>query len=606
MMRKIGNFKIIVLQLILLLQAHLLDASQDDQVQLKIVSEQGMVLDSLEAGSSSYIEIVIPEQIQFKRIIALAGVEPAWICSQQVCTQCYVAGAVKRQERIIRYQIKFPHTGSYTIGPAQLETAHGTVSSNAARVVVHEALQKKGNKKPFVRWHTHTSTAYQGQAIGYEIRLYYQARIEPLGIGAVELPGCSVISASTAVQSTEKIDDENYHVISWSGVLYCNQVGPLALPAIPVEYRSFEHGGQDPWSFAQFFIGSFGAATRIFTDIKKIDIAALPAYQGNVCGVGKVLQVTQKVSKTELPVGESCIYGLEISGDIDMDALQAPELIVPDGCKVYASGKKITGEFPMRTATCEYVIQPLQPGRLTIPEQKIVYFNVDRAEYVVERTAVVALEVRAAQVAFSQPTHEATAGAAQDKMANAVDTSDPVHTACPSELAEHEGPDKRSRERPYRRIVGTINNFLSCIWSYQLPFYLFVLGMLAPVIYAMLVWLLGARYRAWRLHARRRKYIMQLLAHIEAQVASVADTCQRFRLIVEALFELPDSFNEDDLVDRLHLLGYSKELVARWRMLVHDSHALQFAAQAKNKEFEKQFINNLKEAVRLSLQKEKL
>src|SRR5207302_110904 len=116
------------------------------------------------------------------------GLAADQIISQQTGRQIFINNGRTTEERTMGYLITFPKVGTYTIGPARVQTAQGEMLSNRIVVKVQDPVEVAQHEKKLVdaAWHCGKEEAYLLEPVPYTLTFYYtdnaveKVQIQPL------------------------------------------------------------------------------------------------------------------------------------------------------------------------------------------------------------------------------------------------------------------------------------------------------------------------------------------------------------------------------------------------------------------------------------------
>lgn len=293
------------------------------------------------------------------------------------------------------YELEAGSPGTYTVGPATVQTATQTLRSQPLTIRVVQARQGRTKPAPgvkdnvFVSGELDHTTAWVGQQLRFQIKLYTQLSISNFDI--LDLPkfdGFYTVDRRRFDTRTqyETIRGKRYAVrILHEIAIFPQESGELLIDAARVRIGVEQAGG----------LGSLLGATPVLmqTQPVRLDVKPLPdpAPAGFSGAVGHYeWQVT--ADKTELSTDDALTLTVAIQGNGDARRFANPKFELPEGLegfdpKAREEEEYETGDQFVHAKTLEYVILPKQPGVYTFSPQLTV-FDPDSNTYRTLKSAV--------------------------------------------------------------------------------------------------------------------------------------------------------------------------------------------------------------------------
>lgn len=157
--------------------------------------------------------------------------------------------------------------------------------------------------------------------------------------------------------------------------------------------------------FDSFFNDSFFSSrqtkpVRITANPVTIDVTPLPNFLGTPPFSGLIgqFEITAEVDKNSLKAGESITLSIKISGSGNIMDAGAPELKLPeDAFKVYDDNPgeaiRMTENGYSGYKEFKWAIVPMKPGRYTLPQVQLTYYDVEKRNYRIIQSSPIDLEV---------------------------------------------------------------------------------------------------------------------------------------------------------------------------------------------------------------------
>jgi len=302
--------------------------------------------------------------------------------------------------------------GIYDIQPASVNYKGKTYTSNAVNIEVvkgsssvtqnpqaqQQQNQPSARTKPvngegdfFVRVLVDKTSVYQGEALVATLKLY--TTLELNSFEKVELPKFvgffkEEIETTTQIQlQRENVNGRIYQTgVIAKYLLFPQRSGTIEIDPMNVEVIVTERTRPiDP--FEAFFGGNVrrykvGNKSPVVT----INVKPLPEPKPTdfTGGVG-LLRLDASVSKNQLNVNDAINFKIRYSGNGNIKFLDNPTIKFPKEFEVYDPKKDVNVKITQNGATgvilWDYLLIPRAPGKFSIPEIVISYFDLDSKTY---------------------------------------------------------------------------------------------------------------------------------------------------------------------------------------------------------------------------------
>jgi hypothetical protein len=326
------------------------------------------------------------------------------------------------------YQVTAEREGDFTIPAVTLKIGGKSYNSRPIALKVQKGSAGGGGAASaiaFAEIDVKKKTAYVGEVVPVEVRLYIKAGVRAEVSAAVDISGdgFAVQKAPEPQQQIEMRDGNEYNVFTYRTVMTPSKagklsVGPAEIPFVgqvpsPRQRRLGSFGGQT-FDLDDFFGGMGGFAERRRFNAKapavEIDIKPLPAEgrPNNFSGAVGNFGFHGEGSPTRLKVGDPITMRLKVSGTGNFDRMTAPKLEDDKGWQAYDASEKFEPVDPLRTTgtkTFEIPIVPDGPHRAT-PTFAFAYFDPKAEKYVTLRSKPQALMIEGVPVALTPPKLE--------------------------------------------------------------------------------------------------------------------------------------------------------------------------------------------------------
>lgn len=305
------------------------------------------------------------------------------------------------------YTLQPKQAGEFVIPAATAMYDNKKIKSNLVKIVVlkgkggvksQNELNKNMSQQMFVRAVPSSDTAYIGQQVLLEYKIYYAVNVKRYDqVREPTYDGFFVEKLRTrgSNRTIEVVNGEQYNVSTVKTVaLYPQRTGKLE-----IEASKFKLGVNDPTKKSRsiFFepINYFNFATEpLVIDVLELPKNAPASFSG---AVGKYT-AQSVVSPSNLTTDDALTIKLEISGNGDVKRLLPPDVIFDDNLEVYSKSvlekKSIPREDYMQSyMSLEYTVLPQKATRYLI-KPEFTYFDPDSAKYITIVTGVDNVMVR--------------------------------------------------------------------------------------------------------------------------------------------------------------------------------------------------------------------
>jgi hypothetical protein len=251
----------------------------------------------------------------------------------------------------------------------------------------------------FVLGNVNSVDVYVGEPIIYTLRIHLLGEVtDESQVITPSFTGFGSSSMQIAPSvATETIDSFLYTIYEQNYLLYPLRIGTLTIEPFQVQMP------ETP----------FQNAVTISTEPLTVTVKALPpeAPESFRNAVGQY-EVEASVNLSELRSGDALTLTLNVSGSGNIEQVLAPNLILPEGWRVFVGDSEFQQEsivFGRKTFT--WTIFPIGEGAVEIPSIEFSYFNPQTEAYESRGTAAIPLTLSpsAAVAAPIIPTRNALA-----------------------------------------------------------------------------------------------------------------------------------------------------------------------------------------------------
>jgi len=328
----------------------------------------------------------------------------------QAISSSSVNGRWSRELRL-SYTLQPKRVGKFNIGSATIKVKGKQMKSFPIPVEVLKGksgaksqadLQKRIEEQVFIRAVASTDTAYIGQQILVDYKLYTTLNVETYNLlGESEYPGFFVkdIRRFNSRVVREVIDGVQYSTKVLKRVVLFPQQGGL-MTVDPLEIQLAINTDESKQSRRRSFFDQV-PLTRIVakTDPLELKIRPLPANapESFTGAVGKFSMITTS-SSPSISTDDVITIKMIVVGDGDVKQIQPPPIAVSDSLEVYEprilteNSKEENGVIKSEKKL-EYLLLPKEPGSYTVVP-KYTYFDTDSLQYITIASSPLRFNVR--------------------------------------------------------------------------------------------------------------------------------------------------------------------------------------------------------------------
>jgi hypothetical protein len=368
------------------------------------------------------------------------------------------------------YQVMPTRAGNFTIPAVEVEVEGQRFRTAPLRLAVAAAAPApQGGAAPpldriaFAEIVLPKKTAYVGEALPTELRLYVDARIPRQldQMPQIQGEGFTKTKLQEPRQEVARRDGREYLVYVFRTAIVPSKAGKI--PIGPVEFNFIaqiprpQRSRQDP--FSGLLDGFFGdrmfaqnerrsaRAEAVELDVKPLPVQGRPEDFSGAVGE---YQFTAGGSPAEVKVGDPITMRLHVTGRGSFDRVAAPVMTDTTGWRSYpAAAGTFNPADDLATAgtkTFEMAVIPEQP-HTTMPEFQFSYFDPAAEKYVTLKSAPIPLRVTGAAPPPPPPVPQAAASAPKpDEKKPAAPAPTDIHG-----LRYELGPVRESFEPLYAR-----------------------------------------------------------------------------------------------------------------------------------------------------------
>ena len=276
-------------------------------------------------------------------------------------------------------------------------------SGNNGTTSTTENKPENANKIAFAELVVPKQSAYVGEVIPIEIRIYFDAnvRVQTNGLPTFTSEGFTVQKLTQPRQEQVEKNGRRYNFVSYktsitpvkSGKLV---LGPAELPYVAMvpQRRKIQHpnmgGNMDDFFNDDMFNGMLGGYTQEQLTVKSstadLEVKPLPKVDqpGSFSGAVGQFSLTTEASPLKLNIGDPVTLKLKISGRGNFDQLSAPRMAEESGWRSYPPSNKFTADDDVGTSGSKVFEMAVIPDdkKTKLPAVEFSYFDPMTEKYV--------------------------------------------------------------------------------------------------------------------------------------------------------------------------------------------------------------------------------
>jgi BatD DUF11 like domain len=363
---------ILSLQIVVLLLCMTFRIGGHQQLSLDVLSQHNQALTQIQPGKPFIIEIGIPNGITSNNEPTISGIEPSSIQARSLRRSITHSHGVTHETKIYSYVVNIPHEGTFTIGPASLETKNGTLFSSTRTLQVCQSDERTSNNQNSTIFLTCTlpnSRPYIGQKVPYTLQFFVPSK-ESIQLQQLDFsekaPHLIISPQYTTTMHSNRYQGQEYKVLEYKGYLHFKNSGECPVPPVRAVYARLIN---------RFNIAGFASGNviqeQIYCQNETINVQPLPPHSQPIQAVGSFSTFDVKINNLIVESGQALVLSLTLTGDGNFDLIEHPQLNLPDSFLYYTS--KTTSTDTQKNF--EYILQPTSQGTYEIAPQSFTYFD---------------------------------------------------------------------------------------------------------------------------------------------------------------------------------------------------------------------------------------
>jgi len=295
-------------------------------------------------------------------------------------------------------------TGTFTIGAATAVIDGTTYRSKPFQVKILDAsAAPQDSRDLFISAKVSTTQPWVGQQVIYTWRFYRRVKTADARLEPQEFPGFLVENLGEVREYNSVVGGQQYLVSEFRKALFPQEEGTLEIPGSVLTCQVLVRDQRRRRSVFDDFFGGTTTQTKVLRSQPiNLKVKPLPPAPQGFSGLIGTFELSSKISKRSLQVGESTTLTLTVSGSGNAQSIAEPQLPnLAQQFKVYddkptatldRSGSSISGK-----KTFSKALVPLAPGELVIPPVSLVFFDPASGRYQTKRSPRITLNVSPSQ-----------------------------------------------------------------------------------------------------------------------------------------------------------------------------------------------------------------
>ena len=297
------------------------------------------------------------------------------------------------------YRLRIDSIGNYVLGPAYYDQGNYLVKSDAVSFFVakYNSNAEGEASDPFVFVSTNNNQAYIGEQILLTVQLCFRKELSQFSLEQFKSQAFTTTQLYKPVNEKIAYDGRQWSSVRYTFALYAKKPGAIIVPALHAQCereKEFVAGGLMA-HFSSWF-GNDTEIVKVQSQPLELSIRPLPVVNKKSIGVGHVEDFSISVDKQQIEQSKGITATLSLTGNLNSNDSLFGKLVVPKAFRAYESKVAIdlTDTAGIFTKKQEWILQALQPGKITIPSQEITYFDTTINQYKTLKTQPVVCTVK--------------------------------------------------------------------------------------------------------------------------------------------------------------------------------------------------------------------
>ena len=299
------------------------------------------------------------------------------------------------------YNLLPKKTGTFQIGPAELEQDGKIIRSNVETLTIKDVKHVSGDDRGplFLSAGLSSGEIYVEEQAIYSLKLYMQTNVSDISLGLPEAENLTLRQLGKESVYQSEYNGQQYKVLEVRYALIASKAGVYGVRPARMSMTVIQQSrSRSP--FDQFFSRSSGVSKTLASEPLELTVLPLPE-QGrplDFSGLVGTFEIDSRLEPAEIKAGESTTLTVELKGRGNVK--QIPDLKIPESeqAKVYAD-QPVLNEFIdlmglAGTKIMKWAIVPEKEGTYDIPPLSISFFDTASRQYKSIQTSAYSLSVK--------------------------------------------------------------------------------------------------------------------------------------------------------------------------------------------------------------------
>ncbi len=311
------------------------------------------------------------------------------------------------------YHVVPQRNGSFTIPPVTVEAEGKKYHTQPVTLTVQPSSatdgDEGGEKIAFAEFVIGKKTAYLGEAIPLELRLYVDARVRSQVDSMPEIDGEGFTQQRLTEPRKEEVErnGHDYILLSFRTLITPIRAGKLTVGPSEISLRARvpraqRSRGRSPFDIFGDIFGDdvYSATQQLKAKAEGVELTVKPLPQegkpADFAGAVGNFQFSAEGSPKQVKIGDPITMKLKISGKGNFDRVTAPVLIEPDGWRTYPPSTTFNADDPVNytgAKTFEEAVIP-ETKKTAMPSYQFSYFDPTAEKYVTVKSEASPLVVQ--------------------------------------------------------------------------------------------------------------------------------------------------------------------------------------------------------------------
>jgi hypothetical protein len=355
---------------------------------LEISDSKGLPLKHVKQGVPFLITVIAHDAFRDVGEPFVEHLDKLDVCEKcPVTTNISIINGHQEMTKTFAYRARIDKKGAFSLGPASYERSNTLYKSKALSFKVRKGVENPREEQhvqdPFVHVSLNKHDIYQKEQTILTIRLCYRQPVLRFALEQFNMPVFAVRELQQPTQEEFEHGGHMWRAIVYRYALYPQQAGDLIIPSLgAIVEREKEDKGDSFFGRFRTFFGSDVEKFRIHSkETIALHVSSLPQSEKQIDLVGKVKSFTASLDKSQLEQGKGAVLTLQVVSDGDVLSMPLTSLNLPEDVRLYYSKGSVgplndpRGFWQLKK---EWVLQVLDAGKVTIPAQKLTFFDPEK------------------------------------------------------------------------------------------------------------------------------------------------------------------------------------------------------------------------------------